>query len=257
MFPHEVKFIGTSSGKVSLKRFHSSFLIKTEKYNLLVDAGDGISKAILIQHIGFNSIDGILISHLHADHYSGIPSLIAQMKMNERKKDLWIYVNKNLIVFIEELINKSYIFLERLGFKIHFIGFMNDDVVHINEKFNFLAKQNSHLNDYVKFDKQNRLDFSCSSFLFKINKCGLFYTGDIGSSKDLYLFKEFKIDYVISECTHVNFEEVILAFNQLKAKKLFLTHLSDEDEEQILKMKSDSTQEEKILFASDGLTFQF
>ncbi len=98
----EIKFIGTGSGKISLNRFHSSFLISTEKFNLLVDAGDGISKALLIQKIDFNSIDGILISHLHADHFSGLPSLIAQMKMNNREKDLSIFANENLINFIKD-----------------------------------------------------------------------------------------------------------------------------------------------------------
>ncbi len=252
----EIKFVGTSSGKVSSNRFHSSFLILTEKYNLLVDAGDGISKALLKQKIDFNSIDGILISHLHADHYSGLPSLIAQMKMVNRKKDLWIYINKNLMNFIKELINRSYIFLERLGFQINFTPFNNEDIIHIKDNFNFLPKQNSHLDEYAKYDKQNKLDFSCSSFLFKINKSELFYTGDIAKKEDLYLFRDFKIDYMISECTHINLEVIILAFNQLKAKKLFLTHISDEDEKSLSKLKpSISSTEEVIIAAFDGLNF--
>ncbi len=251
----EIKFIGTGSGKISLNRFHSSFLIFTKKFNLLVDAGDGISKALLLQKIDFNSIDGILISHLHADHYTGLPSLIAQMKMINRTKDLTIFVNENLINFIEELINRSYIFLERLGFKIHFSGFNNDDVIHINDNFNFLPKQNSHLDEYVKYDKQNKLDFSCSSFLFKINKSDVFYTSDISGKEDLYLFRDFKIDCIISECTHVNLEDIILAFNQLKAKRLYLTHISDEVEGHLSKLKSSSTKEDVIVAAFDGLTF--
>ncbi len=252
----EIKFIGTSSGKISLNRFHSSFLILTNDYNLLVDSGDGISKALLTQKIDFNLIDGILISHLHADHYSGLPSLIAQMKMVNREKDLWVYANENLIDFIKELIKKSYIFLEKLGFRINFIGFNNEDVIHINDSINFLPKQNSHLDEYVKYDKENELNFSCSSFLFKINKNEIFYTGDIAKKEDLYLFRDFKIDYMISECTHINLEVIILAFNQLKAKKLFLTHIKNEDEENFSKLKpSASSKEEVIIAAFDGLTF--
>ena len=257
MPPAEIKFIGTSSGKISLNRFHSSFLILTKGYNLLVDTGDGISKALLTQKINFNKIDGILISHLHADHYSGLPSLIAQMKMMNRERDLWIYANKNLIGFLKELINKSYIFLERLGFKIYFTAFIDEEVVHINDNFNFLPKQNSHLDEYANYDKQNKLEFSCSSFLFKINKSEVFYTGDIGSKEDLYLFRDFKIDYIISECAHINLEVIILAYNQLKAKKLYLTHIKDDDEENLSKLKpSKSSKEELIIAAFDGLTFK-
>ncbi|MCU0415336.1 MAG: MBL fold metallo-hydrolase, partial [Ignavibacteriaceae bacterium] len=77
----KITFIGTSSGKVSLTRFHSSLVISSEKYNLLVDAGDGISRAIISNGINFKKINGVLFTHLHPDHFSGLPALIVQMKM--------------------------------------------------------------------------------------------------------------------------------------------------------------------------------
>ncbi len=251
-----IKFIGTGSGKVSTNRFHSSFLINTEKFNLLVDSGDGVSKALLAQKIDFNFIDGILISHLHPDHYSGLPSLIVQMKINNRDKDLMIFTNIKNINFIKEFISNSYLFLENLGFTIYFTAFDDDEVVHVSDNFNFLSKQNSHLDEYKKYDKKNELEFSCGSFLFRINKCEIFYTGDIGAKEDLYLFKDFKIDYIISESAHVNLEVILLAFNQLKAKKLFLTHISDEVEFNLSKLKiPSSSNKEKITAAFDGLEF--
>ena len=70
-----ITFIGTGSGEASLKREHSSILISSEKFNLLIDTGDGISKAILKAGIDFNSINGIIFTHLHPDHYSGLAVL--------------------------------------------------------------------------------------------------------------------------------------------------------------------------------------
>ncbi len=256
MLSSEIIFIGTGSAKASLKRFHSSFFIKTENFNLLVDAGDGISKALVSQKIDFNSIDGIIISHFHSDHYSGLMSLITQMKMFNREKELFVFVNKGLINHTKNLLTSSYIFLERLGFKINFVGFAHEEVIHINDNFNFLSKQNSHLDDYIKYDKQHNLNFSSSSFLFKLNKEAVFYTGDIASKQDLYLFKDFKIDYMISEITHINLEDIILAFNQLDAKKLYLTHISDEDEVLFPKLLSVSSNKGKIVAAYEGLIFE-
>jgi ribonuclease Z len=83
-------FLGTGSGKTSLKRHHSSLLISSQKHNLLVDCGDGISSALIKQNISFCSIGAILISHMHADHYSGLASLITQMKLVGRKETLTI-----------------------------------------------------------------------------------------------------------------------------------------------------------------------
>ena len=79
----KIKFVGTSSGKASLNRFHSSLLLSSENYNLLVDAGDGISRALLVNGINFNSINGIIFTHLHPDHFSGLPALISSNENDE------------------------------------------------------------------------------------------------------------------------------------------------------------------------------
>src|SRR5690606_40471278 len=79
----EIKFVGTGSGQTSLNRYHSSFLINTGGFNLLVDAGDGVSRALMHQKVLYNFIDGVLISHFHPDHYAGLTSLIVQMKRSE------------------------------------------------------------------------------------------------------------------------------------------------------------------------------
>ena len=95
----KIKFIGTGSGKTSLNQFHSSLLLISKNYNLLVDAGDGISRALLFNEIEFNIIDGILLTHLHPDHFSGLATLIVQMKMMKRKNSLDIF---NFCLIISE-----------------------------------------------------------------------------------------------------------------------------------------------------------
>ncbi|OQY73636.1 MAG: hypothetical protein B6D45_07865, partial [Ignavibacteriales bacterium UTCHB3] len=102
----KIIFTGTGSGRSSLNRFHSSFLIRSDSYNLLVDAGDGISRALLRLGIDFNEIDGVFITHLHPDHYSGFPSLILQMKMSSRRMPLELYTSKGNGNFIKELLNR-------------------------------------------------------------------------------------------------------------------------------------------------------
>ncbi len=106
----KIKFLGTGSGKTSLNRYHSSFLISSSTNSLLVDCGDGISKAILKQNIDFNSFNSILISHFHADHFAGLPSLLTQMKLGGRKNELTIFVHSSEKPFLEDFICHSYLF---------------------------------------------------------------------------------------------------------------------------------------------------
>lgn len=255
----EIKFIGTGSGEASLNRFFSSFIISFQGYNLLVDAGDGVSKALVSRKVSFLSINGILLTHLHPDHFSGLDSLIIQMKLMGRITNLQIICNKNLKRQIEEFLRHSYIFKEKLGFKILFETFNHDETFKFNNMFNFIGKQNTHLNKYKKYAAEEDLDFSCSSILFKINRRKIFYTGDIGSKEDLYLFKDHKMDLMISEITHVSFEDLLEAYKYLKPEKLYLTHYSDENERNLIKLKSKFSSEEKdkIIIAYDGLTTEF
>ena len=108
-----IVFIGTSSGKTSLKRFHSSLLVKSQSFNLLIDCGDGTAKALLSLGISLDLIDGILFSHLHPDHSAGFASLIVQMKQLKREKKLRIFCHKNLAETLKMFLHYSFVFTER------------------------------------------------------------------------------------------------------------------------------------------------
>jgi len=49
----------------------SGYLVREAGFNLLIDCGNGVLSR-LQQHIGFRELDAVLLSHLHADHYSDI-----------------------------------------------------------------------------------------------------------------------------------------------------------------------------------------
>src|SRR5690554_3521523 len=130
----EIKFVGTGSGQTSLNRYHSSFLINTGGFNLLVDAGDGVSRALMHQKVLYNFIDGVLISHFHPDHYAGLTSLIVQMKMDGRNKPLILFCHSSNAVFLSELIYQSYLFEAKLGFKINIKGFNYERNVKVSDR---------------------------------------------------------------------------------------------------------------------------
>ena len=225
----KIKFLGTGSGKTSLNRYHSSFLISSSKYNLLVDCGDGISKAILAQNIDFNSIDSILISHFHPDHFSGLPSLITQMKLSSRKNELKIFVHSSEKDFLEDFIFHSYIFKERINFELSIIPFDEEKEIKLFKDFNFTSKLNSHLDKYRKYNHEKKLGFVSLSFLFKDDENSCIYSGDVGNENDLYLFNQ-KVDWFITETSHIKFENVLDLLEKLDPAKIILTHIGDDFE---------------------------
>lgn len=250
----KIKFLGTGSGKTSLKRHHSSFIISSGIHNLLVDCGDGISSAILKQNIDFKSINSILISHLHADHFSGLASLITQMKLAKRIAPLSIYIHSSNIDFIEDYLLHSYLFKERMGFQLNTIPFEVDNEVRVTENLVFNSKFNSHLDKYLKYNKKNDLSFISLSFLVKDQQSSLIYSGDVGSEKDLYLFED-KVDWLVTEISHIKLEDVLGLLNKNLHKKIILTHIADESEKLVDQFLNslDKKQKSRIVAAYDGL----
>jgi ribonuclease BN (tRNA processing enzyme) len=250
-----IKFVGTGSGKTSLKRFYSSLLFKVEDYNLLIDCGDGISKALLEQEIHFNQINGILISHLHPDHFSGLFTLLVQMKLNERKEELDLFIHEAIIEQVKKSILQFYIFIERINFDIVFNAFGDEETIKIKSNFSFLSRQNSHLEKYKAYDNEYKLKFNSSSFLFKHDDKLVFYTADIGKEKDLFLFEENHFHVMITEISHIGLGEVLSAFKKMSPEKLILTHISDDEEHLIdeLFVKLKVPNFERIFKAYDGM----
>lgn len=251
----KVKFLGTGSGLTTLKRFHSSLLITSSNYKLLVDCGDGVSRALHNQSIGCNVIDAILISHLHPDHFSGLPSLITQMKLGGRKKELSIFVHSSNKDFIEDFIFHSYLFKERMNFKLNVIPFDDEKEIKLSNDFYFNSKLNSHLHKYQTSELNNKISFASLSFLLKDDENSCIYTGDIGTEKDLFLFKQ-KANWFISEITHINPSSLLNVLQELHPDKIILTHIDDETEQIIdmfLKEVLRSIEKSSFIIAFDGL----
>ena len=249
----KIKFLGTGSGQTSLNRSHSSILISSSKFNLLVDCGDGISRAFLNQKIDFQSIDFILISHFHADHFTGLPALLTQMKLVSKKTNLTIFVHISEKNFLEQFLFHSYLFKERMTFEVKIISFETESEIKMDNSFFFIARRNSHLDKYKQYDPDKRLGFVSLSFFFRDDENSVIYTGDIASEKDLYLFDQ-KVEWFISESTHIEPQYFADILTKLNPDKLILTHISDENKGSLLSFQQNMSKslKSRIFFASDG-----
>lgn len=83
--------LGSSSATPTENRHHSSFILKFGSHKFMIDCGEGTQNRCLQYDINFQRIETIFISHLHGDHYLGLPGLINTMNLYSRKKDLTIY----------------------------------------------------------------------------------------------------------------------------------------------------------------------
>ena len=255
----KITFVGTSSGLTSLNQFHSSLLLSAKSYNLLIDAGDGISRALLSSNLNFNSIDGIVITHLHPDHFSGFPGLIVQMKLINRRKPLDIFILKSLKNIVEESLLRSYLFPERIKFNLNYVTFNDAEPKSVTDNFSFIARKNSHLDKYQKYSADHKTtSLYCASFSFEVECKKIIYTSDIGSEKDILLFQDQPLEIFICEANHIEPAKIIEALGKINTRKIFLTHYSDNDFTKLSEILStiNNSASSRIQFAKDGFSLK-
>ena len=63
----------------------------------LIDCGEGTQSRLRENKISFNKITHIFISHLHGDHYFGLPGLLSSMHLLGRTKDLVLFGPSGLL----------------------------------------------------------------------------------------------------------------------------------------------------------------
>jgi ribonuclease BN (tRNA processing enzyme) len=72
----ELRFLGTGDAFGSGGRLHTSTLIRSEQGSLLVDCGPATLSALRRDGIEPGTVGAIVVTHLHGDHFAGIPFLL-------------------------------------------------------------------------------------------------------------------------------------------------------------------------------------
>jgi len=67
-------------------RLNTCFLLETAKATLLVDCGASAMPALKKQGIDPNRIEAIVLSHLHGDHFGGLPFLLLDAQFLSRRE---------------------------------------------------------------------------------------------------------------------------------------------------------------------------
>lgn len=76
----EVVFLGTGNAFASGGRHHMAVLLLAEELGVLLDCGPSTLVALRQQDLSTDSIDVVLISHLHGDHFGGLPMLAVERR---------------------------------------------------------------------------------------------------------------------------------------------------------------------------------
>ena len=162
----KIKFVGTA-GIYDYELGNSSAIVQLQDKNVLIDCGYTVFAELSKKGL-IDSIDYLLLTHLHGDHAAGVhPSILHWT--NRRKTNIkLLYPNEK---YKAELINYLKIFLGDVERYIDFIPIADVDGV------GFIDTLDKHVKDVQSF-----------AYYFDLDNQFIYYSGDLG---DINITRDF------------------------------------------------------------------
>ncbi|HEC40565.1 hypothetical protein LCGC14_0688460 [marine sediment metagenome] len=250
----KVTFLGTAGSILTAEKSFPSILIDEI---MLLDCGEGTTQK-LIQINSIDTLKSICLTHLHADHFMGLFSLLWHYILTQRKNDLTIYGPLNS----KETVEKIFVLtnfpggLNALPFKIHFRELINSsDIQEIHGEYKI---------------KYVGMDHPIPAFAYRIENNGksICYSGDTKFTQKLIKLAE-KSNIFICESTfpdkyakfaedygHCTPSDAAKMARNADCKKLVMVHISPFFKEEIPINDMQKIFNKEILVAHDFMTLE-
>jgi ribonuclease Z len=95
--------LGTSSGRPTLKRNVSALALAREAEWLLFDCGEGTQTQIARAGLSPSRLSAVFVTHLHGDHFNGLPGLLSTMGLDQRTRELTLIGPRGIREYMDTL----------------------------------------------------------------------------------------------------------------------------------------------------------
>lgn len=103
----ELKILGVNSALPAHGRNPTAQYLRIDSDHFLIDAGEGLQKSLGQYKIPRQKVLNIFISHLHGDHYFGLPGLLNSYVLQGREEELNIYSPSGLKEIIDAIFKQG------------------------------------------------------------------------------------------------------------------------------------------------------
>jgi len=225
--PVTVTLLGTGDAFASYGRSQAGYLIDAPGGRILMEAGPGLLPALKGSRIPTDSFDLLLISHLHGDHFAGLPFLILEyMWETRRKKVLTIAGPAKLEERTWQLMRTMFphFELDKIKHKLKFVVLEPGRTARLG-KFQVRAIRSPHTKPDISL-----------SFRVTAGSKSIVFSGDSGWNDELVKLSD-GADLFLCECTyyesaeldfHLNYPLLAANRDKFKVRRMVLTHLGRE-----------------------------
>jgi len=210
----------------SADRNHSSYLYTLGKVSVLLDCGEPISRSFKASGLGYDTIDRIFISNLHADHFGGLFMLLQGLWLEKRQKELSIHMPADGIQPLRQMLQAAFLFEELLPFRLGFFPWSSGQPVVVQPDIRATPFPTTHLQTLRKrFEGQHPGGYEAFCYLIESDRWRIGHSADLGSPQDLAPLLAKPLDLLVCELAHFKPEELFAYLQGRDIKRIAFTHV--------------------------------
>lgn len=206
--------------------FQTCFYVHSDHYHFLVDCGATALVAMKRHYVSPSLIDTILLTHLHGDHFGGIPFFLLDAHfIQQRTRPLTIVGPEGTEKKVFDAMELFYSGVDPNDFSyyIQFIEYSGEETITIGP-----LAINTFPVSHAEASKPH-------GFRVAFGKKVLAFSGDTSWNDILYKIAD-QADIFVCECNfyttkndnHIHYLELMEKADELTCKKIVLNHLSEE-----------------------------
>jgi ribonuclease BN (tRNA processing enzyme) len=222
----DVTILGSSDAFCSGGHPHATYLLESRQATLLVDCGPTVLLSLKRQGVDTASIDFVVISHMHGDHFGGIPFLLLEYVYERpRTRPFTIYGPRGIAARVWTLVRAFYpdVLPETLPFRLDFVELEPEQPTRVAD-LEMHPVRVPHQDEDVSL----AVRFTCGDKR-------VLYSGD-SPWDDRFIALARDVDLFLCECTayeapmgrHIQWTTLKPLLPSLTCKRLVLIHLGAE-----------------------------
>ena len=223
--PVQVTVLGSGDAFGAGGRLHSGYLVEAPSTTFLVDCGPTVLQALKRLNVDPTRIDFVCLSHLHGDHFGGVPFLFMDaLYVNRRTRPLAIYGPPDTERRVRALFRALY---ERQA----------SEESPFRVSYGELAPTRMPLHGATveAFAVPHVSDLVCYGYRIEVAGYTILYPGDTAWT-DEFVSRARDVDLFVCECStfetqlgiHVTYREIAARAATLGCRRLVLSHLGED-----------------------------
>ncbi len=216
---------GTGAGEPNGDRLASALSARLDDGRLvLFDAGEACARAMVRDGVDLNRIGSVAVSHMHADHWCGLPALWTAWSLRKRSDPVDLYLPSGTIEFFRAVQLHAHAFPERLPFEIRYHELTPFP---LGGGWRVELFGTTHLDGVREHAERHGVSRDAHGYLLLNGSRRIVLSQDLGAVEDLDGLLD-GAELLVCESTHVKPAEVLERARRASVRRIVFTHVPPE-----------------------------